>query len=66
MTERELDRLVTKTSMSPICRQTLRYVRTAVIEGNAGEPEVGRTSWSIAVTRRNGLTLTFEFPLKES
>lgn len=66
MTERDLDRLVSKTAMSPLARQTLKYVRTAVIEGNAGEPQVYQKSWAISVSRRTGLSVTFTFPMKES
>ena len=65
VTERDLDRLVTKTATSPICLQTLRYVRKAIQTGNAGEAVVSRSTWAIAV-RRGALSVTFTFPLKES
>jgi hypothetical protein len=47
MTVQDLDRLVTKTELNPVTKKALRAVRTAVMSGSVGEPEVNQLHWSI-------------------
>lgn len=63
MTVADLDRLVTKTAMTPVSKRALRDVRKAVIAGIVGEAEISRASWSIAVDTVQGvpMTMTFSF-----
>lgn len=63
MTVRDLDRLVTKTEISPVSKRALKDVRKAVISGACGDPEVGTGSWSIAIDNTAGspMRMTFSF-----
>lgn len=47
---RELDRLVSKTELTPTSKLMLRKVRRSVMAGKVrGKPEVGQYKWSIVV-----------------
>lgn len=64
MTTRELDRLVSRTSLTPTSKQVLREVRHAVISGRAADPAIGESSWSVGIVSRGGSTgfrYTFSF-----
>jgi len=64
MTVRELDRLVTRTEMTPLSKRALRNVRQAVISGRSGDPLVGEYSWSIGVDTEDGHAVRTTFSFK--
>ena len=64
MTIRELDRLVSKTEMTPNSKQALRVVRKAVMTGRCGDARSGSGSWTIAVDNREGTMLRMSFSFK--
>ena len=64
MTVRELDRLVTKTEMTPLSKKGLRHVRRAVMTGKTGDPEIGSASWSIALDSYSGTGMRVSFSFK--
>lgn len=49
VTVQELDRLVTKTELNPVSKKALKAVRSAVISGYVGEPDVNEVKWSISI-----------------
>ena len=52
---RELDRLVSKTELTPTSKLMLRRVRRSVMRGKvAGPPQVGRYTWSVMVEDLGG------------
>lgn len=63
MTVRELDRLVTRTEMTPIAKKGLRHVRKAVMTGKAGSHEVGTATWSVCIDNdsNSGMRVSFSF-----
>ena len=62
MTIRELDRLMSKTELTPLNKRVLRKVRKAVLSGNTTDPEIGSASWRIGVTDgEHGVTVSFSF-----
>ena len=61
---RELDRLVSKTEMSPLTKQGLRAVRKAVMSGRCGDPEVGEGTWSVSMTSIGGSPVKMNFSFK--
>lgn len=64
MTIRELDRLVSKTELTPVSKQALRAVRQAVITGRCGDAERGKGVWSIAVDNGSGSMMRMSFSFK--
>jgi hypothetical protein len=47
---RELDRLVSKTELTPTSKLLLRKVRRSIMKGKvAGPPQVGKYTWSVMV-----------------
>ena len=64
MTTRDLDRLISKTELTPISKQSLRVVRKAVVSGRCGDPEI-RTggTWSVKIDSPDGhaTKMTFSF-----
>jgi hypothetical protein len=64
MTVRELDRLVTKTELSPVSKKALSFVRQAVISGVADGPDIGSASWSVAIDTLNGVPVRMNFSFK--
>lgn len=63
MTVQDLDRLVTKTAISPASKRALKDVRRAVISGECGDAEVGAAAWSVAIDTTAGqpVRMTFSF-----
>jgi len=63
VTTRDLDRLVSKTEITPASKRALREVRTAVMSGYVGDPVVGGAKWSVGIESRNGqaVKMTFAF-----
>ncbi len=64
MNHKDLDRLVTRTEMNPISKRALRDVRRAVMSGEASDPKVGRSHWSIAIDSAKGQQVRMTFTLK--
>lgn len=64
MTIRDLDRLVTKTDMTPVSKSALKIVRKAVMNGRCGSPEVGEARWSISVDTESGRGVKMNFSFK--
>jgi hypothetical protein len=64
MTVRELDRLVTRTEMTPISKRALRNVRQAVISGRSGNALIGQYSWSVGVDTEDGQAVRTTFSFK--
>lgn len=64
MTISELDRLVSKTDLSPISKRGLRAVRKAVMTGRCGDPEMGGGTWSISMTSVGGSNVRMNFSFK--
>lgn len=60
---RELDRLTSKTELTPVSKKVLRIVRRAVEQGRAGEPEIRRNEWVITVQTHEdgGVRCRFDF-----
>lgn len=64
MTVQDLDRLVTRTDISPIAKQGLRRVRKAVVSGRCGDAVVGTGSWSVAMDTEDGMPVRMSFSFK--
>lgn len=64
MTIQELDRLTTKTNMTPASKRALKEVRRVIQSGISGDAEVGRTGWRIAMDTQNGLPVRMSFSWK--
>ena len=64
MTIADLDRLVTKTELSPVSKQMLRGVRTALISGAVGEPDIRSATWSIGIQTDGGYPARMTFSFK--
>lgn len=62
---KELDRLVSKTELSPISKQALREVRKAVVSGRATDPKVGDVDWEVGIVTRGGSSMVFRFSMKK-
>jgi hypothetical protein len=62
---KDLDRLVSKTDLTPVSKQALREVRKAVISHRAGDAIVGETEWKIEIETRGGSTARFRFSMKK-
>ena len=64
MTIRDLDRLVTRTDLTPVSKTALKVVRKAVISGRCGSAEVGRASWSVTLDTEGGSGVRMNFSFK--
>jgi len=64
MTVRDLDKLVTKTEISPASKRALKEVRRAVQTGIVGDPVVGHASWAIAIDTAKGVPVRMVFSFK--
>jgi hypothetical protein len=58
MDARDLDRLVSKTELTPASKRALRHVRTRVMSGVLHDPVVGNGYWEVAM---DGARLRFSF-----
>lgn len=65
MDSRDLDRLVTKTELSPFVKIALRHVRKAIAQGEVTGFSISRKSWSVRVADPKGLSCTWTFTLKD-
>jgi len=64
MTIRDLDRLVTKTELTPVSKTALKEVRKAVMSGRCGDTNIGRASWSITLDTSSGSGVKMNFSFK--
>lgn len=62
MDTRDLDRLVSKTEISPVSKRALRHVREAVMRGRVTDPVHGNGYWEVAM---NGARLRFTLRREE-
>lgn len=65
MNIRELDRLVTKTELSPMAKLALRRVRRAIEGGSVQGLSISKNSWSVKVKDPAGLSCTWTFYLRK-
>ncbi len=65
MVIKDLDRLVSRTDLTPVSKQALREVRKAVISGRSGDPQVGQADWRIEIVTRGGSTARLRFSMKK-
>lgn len=61
-----LDRLVSKTELTPTSKQLLRKVRKAVMAGNASDPVIGNYQWTIEVDTFEGQTVRMSFKMRRN
>lgn len=61
-----LDRLVSKTELTPASKQLLRKVRKAVMTGNASSPVIGNYSWTIEVATIDGQPVRMSFKMRRN
>lgn len=67
MDVRELDRLVSKTDLTPASKLMLRTVRKSVMRGKVRAPaQIGRYNWTIVVEGFGGQGAKFTFSLKRT
>ncbi len=61
MTVNELDRLMSKTELTPEAKVALRHVRKAITRGESGEARIMRSEWSVSVSGERGQPVTMRF-----
>jgi hypothetical protein len=66
VTIRELDRLVSKTDLTPASKLLLRAVRKSAMRGKVRGPQLSRYSWAVIVEDFGSSGATFRFNLKRS
>lgn len=67
MNVRELDRLVSKTDLTPTSKLMLRTVRRSVMRGKVRAPaRIGRYNWTVIVEGFGGQGAKFTFSLKRT
>ncbi len=64
MTVQDLDRLVSKTVMTPVARSALLSVRKAVMSGRCGDATIGEGSWAISIDTEVGRQVRMSFSFK--
>lgn len=65
MTSQDLDRLVSRTKLTPLTKKALRNVRRGIIAGRVGEPEMLGAHWSIGVDSEFGQPVRVTFTFKQ-
>lgn len=66
MTIQELDRLVSKTELTPVSKQVLRKVRKAILSGQDTHPVIGNYTWRIEVDNSEGVPTRFTFSMRRN
>jgi len=61
MTVNELDRLMSRTDLTPESKVALRHVRKAIVRGESGEAKVLRSEWSVSISGERGTPVTMRF-----
>jgi hypothetical protein len=64
MTVSELDRLMSKTELTPEAKVALRHVRKAIVRGESGEAKTMRSEWSVSISGERGQPVTMRFAYK--
>lgn len=64
MTIRDLDRLVSKTEMTPLTKRGLRFVRKAVMSGHIADIHQNSGFWSVSMDSDGGSQVTMSFSFK--
>jgi hypothetical protein len=66
MTIQELDRLISKTDLTPMSKQVLRRVRKAILSGQEVHPVIGNYSWRVEVDTADGRPTRFSFSMRRT
>ena len=66
MTLQDLDRLITRTDMTPIAKKVMGSVRSAVLSGQAGDPLTNSITWSVSIQTDGGYPATMTFSWKRN
>lgn len=66
LTIQELDRLVSKTELTPVTKQVLRKVRKAILSGQAAHPVIGNYTWRIEVDNSEGVPTRLTFSMRRN
>jgi hypothetical protein len=61
VTVNELDRLMSKTELTPTSKVALRHVRKAITRGESGEAKVLRSEWLVSISGEKGQPVTMRF-----
>jgi hypothetical protein len=61
VTVSELDRLMSKTDLTPLSKVALRHVRKAITRGESGEARILRSEWSVSISGEKGHPVTMRF-----
>lgn len=64
MTIRDLDRLVSKTEMTPLSKTMLKRVRKAVMSGQSVDAQKRKGTWTVAMDSDGGSQVTMSFSFK--
>lgn len=65
MSIKELDRLVSKTNMNEASKKALKHVRTAVLCGKCGSPNLASDRWSVTLENEYGFPMRLSFSFKK-
>lgn len=65
MTVSDLDRLVSRTELTPVSRRGISTVRRAVVSGRCGDAIMGRGHWSVAIDSDGGSRVTMSFSFRK-
>ncbi len=65
MTNRDIDRLTSRTLLTPASKRALRHIRQSMLRGIVGDPEVGESEWSVGVDDLNGAGYRVPFSFKK-
>jgi hypothetical protein len=65
METRDLDRLVSQTSLNPFVKIALRRVRKAIASGDVSGFSIDKHKWSVRVVDPAGLSCTWTFSLRD-
>jgi hypothetical protein len=66
MTIQELDRLISKTELTPTSKQVLRKVRKAILAGQEAHPVIGNYTWKIEVDNIEGVPTRLTFSMRRN
>lgn len=66
MTIQELDRLISKTELTPASKQVLRKVRKAIMSGQQAHPVIGNYTWTIEVDNLEGVPTRLRFSMRRN
>lgn len=66
MTIQELDRLISKTELTPYTKQVLRKVRKAILSGQSAHPIIGNYTWRVEVDNTEGQPQRFTFSMRRN